>query len=89
MRELKTLREGWDEIARMEEQEAERLAEKMTIEQSVKDFLSLLNAFAPLIKETREIFRTDRTVYLTELQDKLRKFETWRQEQYGNTVEPA
>jgi hypothetical protein len=69
MRDLKTLREGWDDIARDER----RSARHLTIEQSVSIFLSLSQSTAPLMKETEEAFLRYREAYLTELQARLRR----------------
>jgi hypothetical protein len=80
MRDLKTLREGWDEVAR----EERRCAEQLTIEQSVSIYLSLCRDMAPLMEETEEAFRRDRESYLTELQARLRRLNLLRQQQDGN-----
>jgi hypothetical protein len=79
MRELKTLREGWDEVAR----EERRSAEQLTIEQSVSIYLSLCRDMAPQMEETEEAFRHDRESYLTELQSRLRRLSDFCQ-QHGN-----
>ena len=84
MRDLKTLREGWDEVARAEPSSAEQL----TIEQSVSIFLSLYQAMAPQMEETEESFRRDREAYLTELQARLRRLGAYLH-QHGNSAEPA
>lgn len=85
MRDLKTLREGWDEV----EREESRLADHLTLEQSVRIFLSLCGTMEPLMKETEALFRRDREAYLTELQARLRRLEDWRQQQDGNTPGPV
>ena len=74
MRELKTLREGWDEVTREERRSARRL----TIEQSLSIYLSLCRDMAPQIEETEVIFRRDREAYLTELQARLRRLTVFR-----------
>jgi hypothetical protein len=84
MRDLRTLREGWDEV----EKEERRLAELLTIEQSVKIFIMLCDSLTPLMDETEELFRGDREAYLTALQARLRRFDEW-QRQDGETREPA
>jgi len=83
MRDLKTHRQGWDEI----EREERRFADDLTIVQSVNIFLSLCDTMAPLMKETEELFRQEREAYLTELQARLRLLDNWR-EQHGSTGEP-
>jgi hypothetical protein len=79
MRHLKTLREGWDEVA-----QEERSAEQLTIEQSVGLYLSLCRDMAPQMEETEEAFRADREAYLTELQARLRKLNDLPQQQEGD-----
>jgi hypothetical protein len=85
MRDLKTLREGWNEI----EREELRIAEDLTIEQGLRIFVSLCEALAPQMRETEELFRADREAYLTELQARLRRLEEWRQQQDGSTTQPV
>lgn len=87
MRDLKTLREGWDEVARAERNSTEQL----TMEQSVRIYLSLYLTMAPQMEETEEIFRRDREAYLTELQERLLRLNAWRQQQHrdGSVSEPA
>lgn len=84
MRELNTLREGWDEVAR----EERRSAEHLTIEQSVSIYLSLCRDMAPQMEETEDAFRRDRESYLTELQARLRRLNDFCQ-QHGNLSEPG
>ena len=74
MRDLKTIREGWDEVAR----EERRSAEQLTIEQSVSIYLSLCRDMAPQMEETEEAFRHDREAYLTELQARLLRLNALR-----------
>ena len=84
MRDLKTLREGWDEI----EQEERRSAEHLTIEQSLEIYLSLYRDLAPQLEATEATFRRDRETYLTELQSRLLRLNDFRQ-QHGKLPEPA
>ena len=77
MRDLKTLREGWDEVAR----EERRFDGLLTIEQSVSIYLSLCRDMAPQLEETEETFRRDRLAYLTELQSRLRRLNAVRRQQ--------
>jgi len=67
MRDLKTLREGWDDVARAEHSSSAEL----TIEQSVSIYLSLCRDMAPQMEETEAAFRRDREAYLTDLQARL------------------
>jgi uncharacterized protein HemY len=85
MRNLKTLREGWDEVAREERHSSEGL----TIEQSVSIYLALCRDMAPQMEETEELFRRHREAYLTELQSRLRRLNDFRQQQDGNLSEPG
>jgi len=85
MRDLKTLREGWDEVAREERHSSEEL----TIEQSVSIYLALYRDMAPQMEKTEELFRRDREAYLTELQSRLRRLNDFRQQQDGNLSEPG
>lgn len=85
MRDLKTLREGWDEVAR----EERRFAEQLTIEQSVSIYLSLCRDMAPQMEETEEAFRRDRESHLTELQARLRRLNDFPQQHHGNLSEPG
>jgi hypothetical protein len=80
MRDLKSLREGWDEVARQER----RSAEHLTIAQSVSIYLALCRDMAPRMRETEEIFRRDREAYLAELQSRLRRLNDLRRQQHGN-----
>lgn len=87
MRNLASLREGWDEIEREERRIEER--ENLTIEQKFSIFLSLINSLAPFIKKSEEFFRRDRVTYLIETQSRLRRLDEWRKQKYGNSTEPT
>lgn len=82
MRSLDKAREGWDEVARQED----RLAQELTIEQSVRIFLSLQDALAPIMDETEALFRSEREAYIAELQARLRRLDEW-QRQHGTTTQ--
>lgn len=84
MRDLKTLREGWGEIAR-----EERRSEDLTIEQSLRIYLSLYRDMARQMAETEETFRQDREAYLTDLQSRLRRLNDCCQQPNGNLSEPC
>jgi hypothetical protein len=84
MRPLQMLRTGWSEL----QQEEQRLARHATIQESVNTFLSLYCAFAPLVGESRELFRPQREAFLAELQARLRRLEVWRL-QHGDITKPA
>jgi hypothetical protein len=85
MRDLRTLREGWDEV----EREEYRLANDLTIEESVRIYLSLCNALGPLLKETEDLFRREREDYLIELQMRLRRLEDWLHQEHEITGGPV
>jgi hypothetical protein len=87
MRNLASLREGWEEIEREERRIEER--ENLTVEQKFRIFLSLIDSLAPFIKKSEEFFRRDRVAYLIEIQDKLMRLDKWRERQDGNSTEPA
>ena len=83
MRDLKTHRQGWEEM----EREERRFADELTIAKSVSIFLSLCDTMAPLLKETEELFRHEREAYLTELQARLRRLDAW-QHRHASRSEP-
>jgi hypothetical protein len=75
---------GLEEI----EREESRLADDLTIEQSARLFLSLYNAMSPMLKETEDLFRSEREAYLVELQTRLRRLDDWLRQQHGSTYGP-
>jgi len=85
MLDVKAWREKWEAMDRTDIQSLR----EMTIEESVKIYLSLCHAIAPLIEETRDVFFADRKAYLVELQEQLRRFGEWKRKQNGNCAEPA
>ncbi len=82
MEDRKLLRQTWAKM----EQEKTRLLRAMTLEQSTKDYLLLCQEGEAHLLATEQLFRADREKYLIDLQEKLRKFGGWWQEQYGNTT---
>ncbi|MBO0721299.1 MAG: hypothetical protein J2P41_10785 [Blastocatellia bacterium] len=64
-----------------------RLLREMTIEESVRDYLMLCHSFAPFIIQSRDFFLPDRIAYLTELQERLRRFAEWKKREYGSSTE--
>jgi hypothetical protein len=74
MRDLKTLREVWSEIERLER----GIEPDLTVEQGVNIFRSLHRAAAPFLAETEELFRAWREVELIELQARLRRLDEWK-----------
>lgn len=83
--DIKTRHQKWDAMDRANSQ----LLREMTIEESVKAYLSLLHSMAPFIRETQDLFLPERRAYLVEFQDRLRKFGEWRKQQNGDCAEPA
>jgi hypothetical protein len=85
MLNLKGWREKWEAM----DQANLRLLREMTIEESVKTYLSLCHSMAPFIEESKDFFLPERKSYLTELQERLRKFGEWKRRQNGYRTEPA
>ncbi len=85
MLDLKGWREKWEAMDRANL----RLLREMTIEESVKTYLSLFHSMRPFIEESKEFFLPERKSYLTELQERLRKFGEWKRQQDGYRTEPA
>jgi hypothetical protein len=85
MVDLKSWREKWEAMDRANL----RPLREMTIEESVMVYLSLCHSMAPLIEESRIFFLPERKFYLTELQERLRKFGDWKRRQDGYRAEPA
>ena len=85
MRDLKTLREGWDEVSRAEL----RSARQLTAEQGVRILLSLYESMAPQMEETETTYRREREVHLIELQTRLLRLDAFRRQEDGNLSEPA
>lgn len=80
---LKEWREKWAAIA----QEEDRWARKheLTMEESVRLYVSLCQSFAPMIEETKDLFLADREAYLHDWQARMRKLADWLQKQNGAT----
>jgi poly-beta-hydroxyalkanoate depolymerase len=85
MLDLKDWREKWAMI----EQEEDRLAREMTVEESVRIYLSLCHSYAPMIEDTRDLFLPDREAYLADWRERMRKLTCWLQKQNGPATEPA
>ncbi len=76
MRELQTLRQGWDEFAEVEK----RLLRELSVEEGVRQWLALQQAFAPQLQETADLFAADRYAALAELQTRLRRLAEWQKD---------
>lgn len=75
MKDLKTLRDGWDDI----QKEEAKLWSNLTIQESVRQFFILYQTFAPQLKETEAIFGPERRAHLIEFQARLQRFAEWQQ----------
>ena len=74
MRELVSLREGWDEIEAIEAQ----LSRAISVQESLAQWLSLQQAFEHQLQQTAELFTPARRQALAELQDRLHKLAEWQ-----------
>jgi hypothetical protein len=74
MQGLDTLREGWAEIDEIET----RLLRRMTIQESLADWLALQRAFEAQLLETALLFAEERRAALAELQARLRRLADWQ-----------
>jgi hypothetical protein len=72
---------GWNDLSqvriRWQEAEAEerRLLARMTIQDSLRQWLALQLAFEPQLQETEALFRAERLAYLEELQRRLARLD--------------
>ena len=78
MRELRTLREGWE----MAEADESRLLRRMTIQESVRLWLMLQRSFEAQLQQTTALFGPERQAALAQFQARLRRLAEW-QEQHG------
>lgn len=76
MRDLRTLREGWDTL----EADETRLLRQMTVHESVRQWLALQRAFEPQLQATEALFGPERREALAQLQARLRRFAEWQKE---------
>ncbi len=73
MRELSSLREGWETV---EAQEV-RLLRNTTVQQSVHQWLMLQQTFEFQLQQTAAIFGPERREALAQLQTRLRRMAEW------------
>jgi hypothetical protein len=72
---------GWNDLrqARIRWQEAEaeerHLHDRMTIQDSLRHWLALQQAFEPQLQETERLFRAERLAYLEALQRRLARLD--------------
>ena len=74
---LSRLRDGWEEV----EAEEVRLLRRLSVQQSLRDLLSLQRAFEPQLQRTESMFRAERLAYLEDLQKRLIALEDWKKRQ--------
>ena len=74
MRELSSSREGWKEIQAIET----RLLRRMTIQESLEQWLAMQQAFEPQLQETAPLFAGERYKALAELQARLQRLAEWQ-----------
>jgi hypothetical protein len=76
MRKLSTLREGWE----MVEAEEIRLLQRMTIQESVRDWLMLQRSFEAQLQQTAAIFGPERQAALAQFQARLLRLAEWQEQ---------
>ena len=76
MRELQTLREGWETL----ETDETRLLRRMTVHESVRQWLILQRTFEPQLQGTAAIFGSERQTALAQLQARLHRLAEWQTE---------
>lgn len=81
MRELAALREGWDEIEKIETQ----LLRAMSVQESLAHWLRLQNTFEHQLQQTAGLFAPARREALIELQNRLHRLAEW-QKKHGKPV---
>ena len=79
---LSRVRDGWDEV----EVEEIRLLRQMTVQESLRHYLVLQQAFEPQLQQTEPLFRAERLAYLEELQRRLAALDEWTEERRGKPV---
>ena len=78
MRQLSALREGWE----MVEAEESRLLRALTVQESVRQWLSLQRSFETQLQQTAALFGPERQAALAQFQARLLRLAEW-QEQHG------
>ncbi len=81
MRGLSALREGWEAI----EAEETRLLRALTVQESIRQWLSLQRSFETQLQQTAALFELERQTALAQLQDRLHRLADW-QEQHGESA---
>ena len=80
MRDLSAVRQGWEEVERAEA----RLSYRGSAQDSFRQWLQLQRVFEPQLRDTAELFATERRSALGELQSRLRRLAEW-QEKHGES----
>jgi len=68
---------GWDDLSQVRarwqavETEEKRILVQTTVQNSLRQWLALQQAFESQLRETEDLFRADRLAYLEELQRRL------------------
>jgi hypothetical protein len=78
---LKTLRQDWEAL----EAEETRLLRRMTVQESLRQWLMLQAAFEPQLQATDALFAEERRAALGELQARLARLAEW-QRRHGATL---
>jgi len=81
VRELSALRESPDTF----EADETRLLQRMTIQESVSQWLALQRAFEPQLRQTTTLFAPERQAALAQLQLSLHRLAAW-QEHHGKSL---
>jgi hypothetical protein len=76
MRDIGTLRDGWEDAERLET----RLLQRMTIQESLRQWAMLQDAFESQLRATDDLFADDRRRALAELQSRLDRLAEWQAE---------
>jgi len=72
MRELSSLRENWDEVAKWETESLRG----MTVFETVAELEALFSEFREELDRTEQLYRQERVQYLIELQARLLKLKS-------------
>ncbi|MDW7990688.1 MAG: hypothetical protein RMK65_00780 [Anaerolineae bacterium] len=67
------------------EAERIRLLRRMTVQESLQQYLALQQALEPQFQATEALFRPQRMAYLAELQRRLARLDQWLKEQRGKS----
>lgn len=81
MQQLRTLREGWETVVAEETQ----LLRNLSVQKSIRQFLSLQETFEPQLQATPHLFAEQRWAALAELQARLRRLAE-RQAQHEQSI---